>query len=132
MWATFRFMMNWYVSWSGVRTMSIVWRLPESWIGPNFCVARAGGGMRQESTAIVATATAESRIDIPPSVVWPMCCVCRLQLIRRAADFNVAWRATGKRPPPLAPVVTDSFLQEDLLPREDEGPRSGQPSDDVD
>ncbi len=65
MWATFRFMMNWYVSWSGVRTMFIDWRLPESWIGPNFCVARAGGATRQESTASV-TATAERRIDIPP------------------------------------------------------------------
>src|SRR5439155_22346016 len=103
MWATFRFMMNWYVSWSGVRTMSIVWRLPESWIGPNFFLARAGGGTRQESTASV-TATAERHIDIPPSELPPDEQHCHRYLRRKPVHPNVYMAEPWGQSPATSPA----------------------------
>src|SRR2546428_12656658 len=68
MWAVFRFMMYSYVLWSGVRTMFAVWRLPESWTGPNFWVARAARGASASRIA-PRTASLARCSDIPTSLV---------------------------------------------------------------
>src|ERR1043166_7623012 len=67
MWAVFRFMMYWYVSTSGVRAMFADWRFPESWTGPNFCVAPTGHDARQTSVT-VAKVTPARRIETPLAV----------------------------------------------------------------
>src|ERR1051326_3730046 len=146
MWAMFRFMMYWNESWSGVRAMFALWRLPESWTGPNFWVAPAGGA--RDSTANVVTAAARRRIDIPPSMAWP-CCVAG-SLARRAVDCNVSRgerRGGGPRrsprghgslfpvwgggaPPPLA--SRSRQLLQRLCAGQDQRPRTGQPGGRVD
>src|SRR2546427_4232557 len=66
-------MMYWYVSTSGVRTMLAVCRFPETWIGPNFCVARAARGARP-STIAPRTASLARCCDMthPPWSVLPL------------------------------------------------------------
>src|SRR5262245_31431415 len=55
-------MMYSYVWTSGVRAMFAVWRLPESWIGPYFCVASAAHGVKHVSRGSVASAAVKARI----------------------------------------------------------------------
>src|SRR5437016_10023016 len=98
MWAVFRFMMYWYVLWSGVRAMLSVWRLPEGWSGPNFWVAPAGPGARH-SIANVVAAAARRRIDIPPSLAWPRAALRRLSSPQSRGLQCFLGRAAGEAPP---------------------------------
>src|SRR5215813_6000942 len=127
MWATFRFMMYWYVLWSGVRAMLRVWRFPESWIGPNFCVAPAGRG-ESDSTTNVATAAATQRIDIPPP--WPGAVLrCGLSSPQRRGLQCCTGGAAGARTPAARPGPLRRrrrVAEERLAARQDERARAGE------
>src|SRR5437867_1474757 len=130
MWAVLRFMMYWNVPTSGVRAMLALRRLPESWIGPYFWVARAGRGVRQESTASIVAASAWRRIDIPPSVAWPMCCVLRALASPQSRGLQSLRGGRREGVPP--PATSLRRLQDLLRSGQDEGTWPGETGGSID
>src|SRR5262245_46959673 len=108
-----------------------VWRLPESWIGPNFWVAPAGRGGESDSTTNVATATAAQRIDITPLRGQALCCVAG-SLARNAGVCNAVQAERREHgPPPLARGrygVVAVWLRSVWLPGRMSAPGPGRPA----
>src|SRR6266550_4340575 len=94
--AMLRFMMFSFVFLSGVRTMFAVWRLPESWTGPNFWVARAARGASASRIA-PRTASVARCSDIPTSVVVGRRCFLGRRL-GSAKTSDLQWHAVEPRP----------------------------------